>query len=72
MIDGTHPTSEQKEWLARVFGGETWQELCRKPEFAAALDSSLAIARRIGLQHLAAKELARARARRHGRWSRVR
>jgi hypothetical protein len=62
MSDGTHPTSEQQAWLAGVLGRETWEELRRRGDFNRALASSLGLARRIGLQHLAAKELARANA----------
>ena len=58
MSDGTKPTEAQKSWFARIFGPETWQELCRQPEFVGALDNSLGLARRIALRHLAAKELA--------------
>ena len=59
MSDGTKPTEAQKSWFARIFGPETWQELCRQPEFLLALDHSLGQARRIALQHLAAKSLGR-------------
>lgn len=58
MSDGTRPTEAQKNWFARIFGPETWQELCREPEFLTALDHSLSQARRIALQRLAAKSLA--------------
>jgi hypothetical protein len=51
------PTEAQKSWLERIFGPETWSELCGKPEFLAALETSLYHARRIALRHLAAKEL---------------
>lgn len=57
MSNGTHPTSEQKEWLARVLGAETWRELQQRPDFQSALNLSLGLARQLGLKHLAAKRL---------------
>lgn len=59
MSDGNHPTSEQKHWLARVFGPQAWQELCGRPDFLDALNDSLGRARQIALRHLANKELNR-------------
>lgn len=59
MSDGNHPTSEQKHWLARVFGPQAWQELCRRPDFLDALNDSLGRARQIALRHLADKEVNR-------------
>jgi len=49
------PPESQKSWLARVFGPETWAELCAKPEFRAALDSSISTSRMIALKHIAGK-----------------
>jgi hypothetical protein len=54
-VTPTKPTVEQKSWLARVFGPKLWQDLCAKPEFRDALDSSMATARMIALRHLATK-----------------
>lgn len=56
MHDSVRPTESQKQWLARTFGPEAWGELCAVPEFLAALNTSLGLARHMALRHLAAKE----------------
>lgn len=53
---GGRPTESQKRWLAGIFGQELWSELCAKAEFHEALETSIDVARRIGLRHLAEKE----------------
>ncbi len=58
MSDGSKPTADQKNWLARIFGPQVWNELTRRPDFVAALNESLGQAREIALRHLADKELA--------------
>jgi len=58
MSDGSKPTTDQKNWLAQVFGPKVWGELTAMPDFVAALNESLGHARQIALRHLADKELA--------------
>ena len=53
----SRPTEAQKMWLARIFGEDVWTELCGKAEFLQALETSIEMARRIALRHLADKEL---------------
>jgi len=49
---------DQKNWLAQVFGPQVWSELTAMPQFVAALNESLGLARQIALRHLADKERA--------------
>lgn len=56
MSDGTHPTPEQQAWLAGVLGRKAWRELSANPDFITALNTSMDLARRIGLKHIASKE----------------
>jgi len=58
MSDGSRPTMDQKNWLAQVFGPQVWSELTAMPQFVAALNESLGLARQIALRHLADKERA--------------
>ncbi len=58
MSDGSRPTTDQKNWLAQVFGPQVWGELTAMPHFVAALNESLGRAREIAVRHLADKELA--------------
>ncbi len=57
VVTGSRPTEAQKRWLAGIFGQEVWRELCAKTEFVQALDTSIELARRLALRHLADKEL---------------
>jgi hypothetical protein len=58
-MGGARPTEAQKRWLAGVFGSEVWEELCGRADFRAALETSVDLARRVGLRYLAEKEVYR-------------
>jgi hypothetical protein len=56
-LKSNRPTESQKRWLASVFGHDLWEELTQRSDFRHALETSIDLARRIGLRYLAAKEI---------------
>ncbi|MDB4459227.1 hypothetical protein N9059_01505 [bacterium] len=56
MSDGSNPTEEQKNWLAKVLGQDTWEALENRSDFRDALNVSLGKARQLALQYMAKKQ----------------